>query len=194
MVFESTSNPVALLDQSRRVVDLNGAAVALLGGERERLIGRSLGDSVLPAERARSAAEWEEFLGSGEYAGTRDLVRTDGSTVQVDFAARLIEVEGELRAIYVAIARCEREKTPSAAELALTAREREIVMLIALGRDTAEIAAELHVSPETVRSHVRNAMSKLDAHTRAQLVAVVLCGSPRLADEEDRSSIGGIEE
>ena len=49
-----------------------------------------------------------------------------------------------------------------------------MVTLIALGHETAQIAQELHISVETVRTHVRNAMSKLGAHTRAQLVAVVL--------------------
>jgi PAS domain S-box-containing protein len=187
MVFESTSNPVALLDEERRIVELNDGAVALLGGERERLIGTSMGDSVLPAERARSEADWRAFQRSGEYAGTRDLIRADGSTVQVDFAARLVEVEGTRRAIYVAMARGgegiaepSQQAAPSLAEQVLTSREREVVMLIALGRDTAEIAAELHVSPETIRSHVRNAMAKLDVHTRAQLVAVVLCAEPDL--------------
>lgn len=177
-VFENTANPVVLLDESRRIVSLNEAAVRLLGADRERLVGSNFSDRVLPAERERSAAEWLEFLRSGEYAATRFLVRADGSTVHVDFAARLAEVDGERRAIYVVIPRDAPVPPPSptAAELVLTPRERQIVMLIAMGRDTAEIAAELHVSPETVRSHVRNAMAKLDVHTRAQLVAVVICG------------------
>ncbi len=58
----------------------------------------------------------------------------------------------------------------------LTAREAQVVRLIAGGLDTSEIAGTLHVSPNTVRSHVRNAMSKLSARTRAQLVAEVLGG------------------
>jgi DNA-binding CsgD family transcriptional regulator len=57
----------------------------------------------------------------------------------------------------------------------LTKREREVVTLIALGRDTGQIARELHIASETVRTHVRNAMSKLKARTRAQLVAIALC-------------------
>jgi PAS domain S-box-containing protein len=178
MVFERTSNPVVLLDDDRRVVSLNRAAVELLGGERDRLLGTSLGDSVLPAEQARSQAEWNAFLHSGEYVGVRDLVRADGSTVQVEFAARLAEVDGTRRAIYVLMTRERVDTALSAADLGLTAREREVVTLIALGHDTGDIAGELHVSPETVRSHVRNAMTKLGVHTRAQLVAVVLCDQP----------------
>jgi DNA-binding NarL/FixJ family response regulator len=63
----------------------------------------------------------------------------------------------------------------AAGELPLTRREREIVTMIALGKETPQIAQELHIAPDTVRTHVRNAMSKLGAHTRAQLVAIVLC-------------------
>jgi DNA-binding NarL/FixJ family response regulator len=55
-----------------------------------------------------------------------------------------------------------------------------VIALIAMGSETPEIAETLHVSPATVRTHVRNAMSKLGAHTRAQLVAVVLAGSDGL--------------
>jgi DNA-binding NarL/FixJ family response regulator len=56
----------------------------------------------------------------------------------------------------------------------LTKRERQIVTEIAMGSDTNQIGADLHISPETVRTHVRNAMSKLNARTRAQLVALVM--------------------
>jgi PAS domain S-box-containing protein len=197
LVFERTLNPVLLLDEERRIVALNEAALTLLGGERERLIGSSIRGSVDPSERPRSDREWQEFLRTGEYSGSRDLIRADGSEVQVDFAARLADVGGERRAIYVLMPREEPEPPRSpTAEQTLTRREREIVTLIALGRDTAEIAAELHVSPETVRSHVRNAMAKLDVHTRAQLVAVVLCAEHALdvSTCEGRSSIRGIED
>jgi len=105
-------------------------------------------------------------------------VRADGSEVEVDFAARLATVGGRRLAIFVALARGDAQAPSSAeraSELPLTSREREVVTLIALGRSTTQIAEELHISSETVRTHVRNSMSKLDVHTRAQLVAVVLC-------------------
>ncbi|TDC50866.1 response regulator transcription factor [Jiangella ureilytica] len=52
----------------------------------------------------------------------------------------------------------------------LTEREREIVAWVATGRSNDEIAAELVVSPATVRTHVSRAMVKLHARDRAQLV------------------------
>jgi DNA-binding NarL/FixJ family response regulator len=53
---------------------------------------------------------------------------------------------------------------------ALTAREREVVALVALGLSNDEIAEQLVVSPATARTHVSRAMVKLRARDRAQLV------------------------
>ncbi len=57
---------------------------------------------------------------------------------------------------------------------ALSGREREILGLLADGNSNPEIAAKLFISPETVRTHVRNAMAKLEADTRTQAVALAL--------------------
>ncbi|HEX5289494.1 MAG TPA: response regulator transcription factor [Streptosporangiaceae bacterium] len=54
----------------------------------------------------------------------------------------------------------------------LTDREREVVLRVAAGLSNAEIAAELVVSPLTVKTHVSRAMTKLAARDRAQLVAI----------------------
>jgi DNA-binding NarL/FixJ family response regulator len=54
----------------------------------------------------------------------------------------------------------------------LTAREREVVALVALGLTNDEIAARLVVSPATAKTHVSRAMVKLHARDRAKLVAL----------------------
>jgi DNA-binding NarL/FixJ family response regulator len=121
--------------------------------------------------------EWHAFIRSGEYAGTRASIQAAGSEVPVDFAARLEFVDERRIAIHVALAEdSPRSLTPTPLLAQLTRRERAVIALIAVGRETREIAELLHVSPETVRSHVRNSMSKLGAHTRAQLVALVMSG------------------
>jgi DNA-binding NarL/FixJ family response regulator len=53
----------------------------------------------------------------------------------------------------------------------LTQREREVLRLLADGLRNEEIGKRLFISPETVRTHVRKAMNKLDADTRTQAVA-----------------------
>jgi DNA-binding NarL/FixJ family response regulator len=56
----------------------------------------------------------------------------------------------------------------------LTDREREVVAWVATGRSNQEIAEELVVSPDTVRTHVSRAMVKLHARDRAQLVVFAM--------------------
>jgi len=56
----------------------------------------------------------------------------------------------------------------------LSPREREILDLLAEGLTGAQIAKRLFLSPETVRTHVRNAMEKLEAQTRVHAVALAL--------------------
>ncbi|MBB5933651.1 response regulator [Streptomyces zagrosensis] len=53
---------------------------------------------------------------------------------------------------------------------ALTAREREVMALVADGKSNTDIADELFLSPLTVRTHVQRAKTKLGARDRAQLV------------------------
>jgi DNA-binding NarL/FixJ family response regulator len=56
----------------------------------------------------------------------------------------------------------------------LTAREREILQLLADGMSNGDVAGQLFISQETVKSHVRHILAKLEAETRTQAVAIAL--------------------
>ncbi len=56
----------------------------------------------------------------------------------------------------------------------LTAREREILQLLADGMSNADAASRLFISQETVKSHVRHILAKLEADTRTHAVAIAL--------------------
>ena len=56
----------------------------------------------------------------------------------------------------------------------LTSREREILQLLADGMSNADAAARLFISQETVKSHVRHILAKLEADTRTHAVAIAL--------------------
>jgi DNA-binding CsgD family transcriptional regulator len=56
----------------------------------------------------------------------------------------------------------------------LSAREKEVLSLLSQGLTGVEIAERLYLSPETVRTHVRNAMTKLNASTRAHAIALAI--------------------
>lgn len=54
----------------------------------------------------------------------------------------------------------------------LSAREIDVLEELAKGTGTEQIALRLHLSPHTVRTHIKNIMRKLDARTRAHAVAI----------------------
>jgi DNA-binding NarL/FixJ family response regulator len=56
----------------------------------------------------------------------------------------------------------------------LSPREREVLELLAHGLSGEDAAKQLYLSSETIRTHVRNAMAKLDASTRVHAVALAM--------------------
>lgn len=58
------------------------------------------------------------------------------------------------------------------APFGLSARESDVLRLVARGRTDRQIGAELFISHRTVERHVSNILAKLDAHTRAGIVAI----------------------
>ena len=52
---------------------------------------------------------------------------------------------------------------------ALSPREQDVAALVCLGCTNRQIAARLHISPETVKTHVRNVLYRFDLHSKAEL-------------------------
>ena len=72
-----------------------------------------------------------------------------------------------------AVLRAVRSETENAA-LVLTAREQEVLALVAAGLPNKTIASQLFVAEATVKFHVRNIMDKLGVHRRVEVVATAL--------------------
>lgn len=182
--FTQSRNAMVLLDSRRCHVDVNGAYLKLLGYPRDQLIGQPIYRLVAGGPLA-SSAEWNAALHKHQFTGEAELVSADGGEVAVQWAATTEVVTGRQLVLFVALStsrwgpRFRRalpaEREPAArAPLALSAREREIVGLVALGHTGPEIADELLIAHDTVRTHVRNAMEKAGARSRAHLVAKAL--------------------
>ena len=79
--------------------------------------------------------------------------------------------EISLRLVRPAAPRAPRRRELSGDLRELTAREREILSLLAVGMGTAAIAGHLGISTATVRNHVQRIIAKLRVHSRLAAVA-----------------------
>ena len=120
----------------------------------------------------------DEYIFEGLRAGAAGFLVKDTDAAELIRAVRVVAagdallspaVTGRLIAEFAARTR---PGTPVAGVSELTAREREVLALVASGLSNEEIAARLYVSMSTVKTHVARAMTKLDARDRAQLVVL----------------------
>jgi DNA-binding NarL/FixJ family response regulator len=105
-------------------------------------------------------------------AGARGFVLKEAPLAEVVRAVELVAsgrtyVDPVLAGVLSSSAATEKIKS-------LTQRERDVLRLLADGMANEEIGKALFISPETVRTHVRKAMAKLEADTRTQAVATAL--------------------
>lgn len=184
LVFAQSRIPMALVDRDGRYVEINDAAIHVFHYSRDNALGRRIGRTAT-ADRSSADAQWEQLVSTDELYGERIVAHANGTQMRVSYAAHVTRVGGRWLALFVALsARFQprgpeligplRTESSSRPGPKLTQREREVLRLVALGSDTRRIAAELCISPETVRTHVRNALAKTGARTRAQLVALSL--------------------
>jgi DNA-binding NarL/FixJ family response regulator len=113
-----------------------------------------------------------QLLTHGLECGARGFVVKDATPDEVVRAVRTVAGGGAFVDPSLSV---DLLRSPAAGQLAgLSDRERQILSMLADGVPNKEIAARLFLSPETVRTHVRNAMRKLDADTRTQAVALAI--------------------
>jgi PAS domain S-box-containing protein len=183
-VFAQSRIPMALVDREGRYVQINDAAIKVFQYSRADALGRKIGRTAVE-DSAVGKAQWRQLLQTNELYGERIVTHANGTLVRVSYAAHTTMVGDRWLALFVALsARFQpggpeligpvRAVSPRGLGVTLTHREREVLRLVALGSDTRRVAEELCISSETVRTHVRNAMKKTGARTRAQLVALAL--------------------
>ena len=174
--FKQSRNAMVLVDEHRRQVELNPAYLVLLGARRSELIGRPVYENVVDGPTA-SPGEWRAAMAQDEFSGVVQMIRCDQSAVTVQYAGHPETVTGRRLVLIVAVNTSHsgrRLPIDPPTEEALSGREREVVRLIGQGSTGPEIAEELRISHNTVRTHAHNAMTKVGARSRAHLVAKAL--------------------
>ena len=125
-----------------------------------------------------TASEGDERIFAALRAGASGLLLKDTEPAELVHAVEVL-ARGEAQLAPSLDASCSSPSSPPgpsrmcpSSDLLdeLTAREREVVALVALGLSNDEIAERLVVSPATAKTHVSRAMVKLNAHDRAKLV------------------------
>jgi PAS domain S-box-containing protein len=167
--LERVNVPSYLLDPEGVVRWINEAASRRVGDIR----GRKFTSIVVPEDRRRSRELFASKV-AGTLSVTDDefvVVDADGKRVAIEISSvplvrgeRVVGVFGQIKD--------ERQVAPTPPDSRLTPRQSEVLRMLERGRSTREIADELHLSPETVRNHVRHVLRSLGVHSRLEAVAL----------------------
>ncbi len=183
---------MVIADDQRHFVAANAAACLLLRLPEEEVLRLTVGDLTPPEARPFVRRLWEEFIREGTQDGTYELLAPDGGRITVDYSATANVVPGQHLSILMFPASGAKDRPTLHLGAVLSAREREVLGLVAMGRSSGEIAATLIVARSTIESHVRRCLDKLGARNRAHAIALALArGEISLELEPDVPQIWG---
>jgi DNA-binding NarL/FixJ family response regulator len=151
--------------------DLLVLDVGLVAGARHAAL-REIGCAVL----LLAAEQDNEHLQLAIEAGARAYMLKGSNPAELVAGIRQLALEGEddltgLSRIAPDLHALRLSTAPGQRMSELTAREQEVIRMLAEGRTARQTAAELGLSVKTVEAHKLNLMRKLDVHDRASLIA-----------------------
>lgn len=162
-------------DDVRKYVMANRAACLVLRIPEAEVRRYRHDDLVAPERRDEMKERWEGFLKTGTLTGTSDLLLPDGAVLTVDFAGVASIAPHRHLSVFLPTgwdAEGVRRAAVAQSAPTLTDREHAVLLLLATGISVDEIAGEMFLSPNTVRTHIRNARLKLGAGSRAHAIAL----------------------
>ena len=168
--LDAISVPSYLLDPNGVVRWLNPAAIAIVGDVR----GKRFTSVVAPEETLRAREIFAQKVVGTKRAtdSAGHLIAADGSRVKVEISAVSVLDGHQVVGVFGQVTDVEEPEGDRAALPALTPRQSEILTLLERGKSTEQIAGHLHISPETVRNHIRRLLRTLGVHSRLEAVAV----------------------
>jgi predicted ATPase/DNA-binding CsgD family transcriptional regulator len=173
--------------QAARALRLAGAADAL-----RQAIGTSLGPAYQAYLRGDLERAWRalgEEEGAAAWGEGQAMTLEEVIAYALDEPAMPLEEGDANQPLTAGAASIGAEVRPGPYPDDLTAREAEVLGLLAGGKTNKQIAAELVLSVSTVQRHVANVYAKIEAHGRAEATAYALRrGVVRARPEEDSRS------
>jgi DNA-binding CsgD family transcriptional regulator len=168
--LEQINVPAYILDRDGRIRWMNPAARELAGDS----VGRFFTSVLDPDEARRARPIFEHNLEGKPHADyTVHLVGDDGETTRVEISSVAIGARHRAVGMFgLAVPVRERRVVAPRLDHPLTPRQCEVLHLLSEGKGTHQIAAELHLSVETVRNHVRHILRRLGAQSRLSAIAI----------------------
>lgn len=166
--LERINVPSYVIDTSGVIRWTNSAAAEAVGDVR----GRQFTSLVAPEDVRRARESFaKKIVGRAKVTDAEfTLVGDDGARLHVEVSSVPLIRGGHVIGVF---GQCLREAPAARRALAsLTPRQTEILHLLEHGRSTRQIAAELHLSIETVRNHIRRLLQTLGVHSRLEAVAL----------------------
>ncbi len=168
--LEKVRVPSYIIDRHGIVRWVNPAARDIVGDVRGKQF-----TSVLSPEEGRRAREVFTRNISGKVERSDNevvLMGANGERILVDISAVPLRDGDQVIAMFGQVVDIQIEAPAPAAHPDLTPRQTEVLRLLEHGRSTNQIAAELHLSTETVRNHIRHILRALGVHSRLEAVAL----------------------
>jgi DNA-binding CsgD family transcriptional regulator len=188
-VFERTRHAMLIVNNARVYVDCNQASGLLLECPHEEIIGKRIDDFTPDKERHLLDTVWAQFLsGATGGEGTYQLCTAKSKLITVEYSATPNFVPGMHLSILMKQTEAPLFVPATTGGRNLSRREREILVRIAVGESGPQIAAELFISPDTVRTHLQNVLVKLGAQTRPHAIALALQRGEITAEEFGNAS------
>ena len=167
--------PSYVVDEAGVVRWLNPAAERLLGDIRGRQFTSVIAPEDRPGARERFA---QKMLGTSVASeATGHLVSSAGTRVPVEVSSVALK-DGERVVGVFGLIENRPDDSAAAPPPHLTPRQVDVLRLLEQGCSTKQIAAELHLSTETVRNHVRRLFKALGVNSRLEAVAAARAASP----------------
>lgn len=169
VALNHVSIPAYVLDTAGVVRWLNEAAVRIVGDVR----GRQFTSLVAPEEvRHVREAFARKVAGRTKVTDFDSIVCPDtGERLGVQVSSVPLISGDRVVGVFGQVARIDYEPPPIPT-FDVTPRQMEVLRLLERGRSTDEIAAELHLSRQTVRNHVRGLLRALGVKSRLEAVAL----------------------
>jgi PAS domain S-box-containing protein len=163
------SFPAYVIDSDGVIRWINDAAREIVGDVE----GQDFTSLVVPEDRRRAAEFFAKKIAGTAAAtdGVFTVVGRNDARADVEVSSVPLRRGDQVIGVFGLVA----HRAPKAAlpvHPALTPRQVEVLQLLERGCSTRQIAAQLHLSTETVRNHIRGVFRALDVHSRLEAVAI----------------------